>query len=202
MIYSLTGKVTRLDENTIVIDTGTMAFEVTCSSFTVYELSAKSEIQTILTYLQVREDAMCLYGFRDQREKLLFNDLTLVSGVGPKMAITILSGLNIDDLVRAITSSDIKTLSSIKGLGKKTAERVILELNTKLGGTDALENLVSGEVNLAQGKLAVPREVDEATEVLVSAGLNKTQALELTKANYKDGMTGEQLVVLCFKNLR
>ena len=70
MIYSLTGKVSKLDENTVVVDTGTMSFEVICSSFTVYALSGKTETQTILTYLQVREDAMCLYGFKDAKEKM------------------------------------------------------------------------------------------------------------------------------------
>ena len=143
MIYSLTGKVSTLDDNTIVIDTGNMAFEVICSSYAVFSLSGKTEPQTILTYLQVREDAMCLFGFKDNKEKKLFNDLLLVSGVGPKMAITVLSGLSTDDIIRAILSSDIKTLSSIKGLGKKTAERIILELSKKLGGESSLDTLVS-----------------------------------------------------------
>ena len=148
MIYSVTGKVKRINENTLVVDTGTVAFELICSSYTAYLLGAKPEVQTILTYLQVKEDDMCLFGFSSEREKLMFNDLTLVSGVGPKMAITILSGLPLDDLIRAVVNSDIKLLSSIKGLGKKTAERVVLELNGKLGGKDALESLLSGEATL------------------------------------------------------
>ena len=119
MIYSLTGKITMIDENTLLVDTGAVGYEVTCSTHTVFSLSQIQEKQTILTYLQVREDAMCLYGFKDKREKHIFNELTLVTGIGPKMAITILSGLPIDEIIKAIVSSDIKTLSSIKGLGKK-----------------------------------------------------------------------------------
>ena len=137
MIYSLTGKVSMIDENTIVVDTGAMAFEVICSAYTAYILSGKSEPQTVLTYLQVRDDGMSLYGFANQKEKSLFNDLIQISGVGPKMAATILSGLPIDDIIKAIINSDIKTLSSIKGLGKKTAERIALELSSKLGGENA-----------------------------------------------------------------
>lgn len=202
MIYSLTGKITKIDDNTLAVDTGAMAFEVVCSSYAVFALSGKAEPQTILTYLQVREDAMVLYGFLNKQEKMLFNDLIEVSGVGPKMAITILSGLPLDDIIRAITGSDIKLLSSIKGLGKKTAERVVLELNNKFGGTDALESLISNEANLGNIKTALPKQVEEAAEVLVSTGVAKAQAIDLAKTNYKDGISAEELVVLCFKNLR
>ena len=199
MIYSLTGKVSTLDDNTIVVDTGNMAFEVICSSYAVFSLAGKSEPQTILTYLQVREDAMCLFGFKDNKEKKLFNDLLLVSGVGPKMAITMLSGLSTDDIIRAILSSDIKTLSSIKGLGKKTAERIILELSKKLGGESSLDTLVSEQ---AEVQTKLKKEIEEAYEVLVSTGMQKAEAMELAKNNYKEGITSEELVVLCFKNAR
>lgn len=201
MIYSLTGKISMIDDSTLVVDTGVMAFEVTCSAYTCYALSGKQEQQTLLTYLQVREDAMCLFGFKDVKEKKIFNDLLLVSGVGPKMAITVLSGIPIDDLIRAIVTSDIKTLSSIKGLGKKTAERIVLELNSKLGGNDSLENLLSNEANANQSKVAMRKEVEEAYEVLVATGIQKNQAVELAKNNYVEGMTGEELVIACFKNM-
>lgn len=202
MIYSLTGKVSKIDENTIEVNTGAMAFEVICSSFTVFELASKSEIQTVLTYLQVREDAMCLYGFASKKEKMLFNDLISVSGVGPKMAITILSGLPVDDLVRAISASDVKMLTSIKGFGKKTAENVVLQLHSKFGGIDALETLVSADSNLTSNKISVSKEIEEAAEVLTSTGIQKMKAIEIAKLNFREGMTAEELVVACFKNLR
>ena len=199
MIYSLTGKISRLDENTIVVDTGVMAFEVVCSAYTSFALAGKQEPQTILTYLQVREDAMCLFGFKDVKEKRFFNDLLLVSGVGPKMAITVLSGLPIDDLVKAIVTSDVKTLSSIKGLGKKTAERIVLELNSKLGGSDSLENLITNDTP-AQ-KIGMEKEIEETYEFLQGMGYQKNQALELAKNNYVPGITSEELIVKCFKNM-
>lgn len=202
MIYSLTGKTEMIDENTIVVDTGTMAFEVVCSSYAAFALTGKQEPQTILTYLQVREDAMVLFGFKDKKEKALFNELILVSGVGPKMAITILSGLPIDDIIGAILSSDIKLLSSIKGLGKKTAERIVLELNGKLGGEGSLESLLSNDINLVQSKQAVKKEIEEAYEVLLSTGIQKNTAIEIAKNNYVDGMTSEELVLACFKNMK
>jgi len=200
----LTGKITMIDENTLLVDTGSVGYEVICSTYTAFSLSQINEKQTILTYLQVREDAMCLYGFKDKREKLMFNELTLVTGIGPKMAITILSGLPIDEIVKAIVSSDIKTLSSIKGLGKKTAERIVLELNNKLGGKDGIESILSNSepsVKLQQ-TTKLCKEVEEATEVLVSMGISKVQATEIAKNNYAIGMTGEELVVKCLRNLK
>lgn len=201
MIYSLTGKVSMENENTIVVDTGTMAFEVTCSSYTAYALSGRAEPQTVLTYLQVREDGMSLFGFSSKKEKTLFNDLIQISGVGPKMAATILSGLPLDEIIKAIINSDIKLLSSIKGLGKKTAERIALELSSKLGGEGALENILSGDANGSSSKVAMKKEMEEAYEVLVSMGVSKADAIELAKGNYADGMTSEALVVACLKNM-
>lgn len=202
MIYSITGKVSMQNENTIIVDTGAIAYEVICSSFAAYSLSSKPEPQTILTYLQVKEDAMCLFGFSSKKEKMLFNDIMLVSGVGPKMAITVLSGLPLDELVKAIVSSDIKTLSSVKGLGKKTAERIVLELNGKFGGTEALENLISSENLSTINSTALRKEMQEAVEVLVSTGVSKNDAVNMAKEHFKEGMTSEQLVIVCFKNLR
>lgn len=201
MIYSLTGKVTKLDENTISVETGGVAFEVVCSSFAVESMVAGAT-QTVYTYLQVKEDAFCLFGFLDKREKMLFKDLIEVSGVGPKMAITILSGLSIDRLISAITSSDVKLLSSIKGLGKKTAERLVLELNNKFGGENGLESLMQNSDIGVSSTTKIRREIDEASDVLVSTGIQKLKAIEIAKANYVEGMTSEELVVACFKNLK
>lgn len=201
MIYSLTGKISMIDENTVVVDTGTIAFEVICSSYTAYKLSGKAEPQTILTYLQVRDDGMSLFGFFDKKEKLLFNDLLLVSGVGPKMAITILSGLPIDEIITAIISSDVKLLSSIKGLGKKTTERIVLELNGKLSGESSLESLISNNDSISLGTPALNKEMEEAYDVLTNMGVQKATATESVKNNYTEGMTSEELVVACLKNL-
>ncbi|MBR3885494.1 MAG: Holliday junction branch migration protein RuvA [Clostridia bacterium] len=200
MIYSLTGKISMIDENTIVVDTGSVAFELVCSSYTAYKLSEKQEPQTVLTHLQVREDGMSLFGFLDKKEKMLFSDLILVSGVGPKMAVTILSGLPIDEIIKAIISGDVKLLSSIKGLGKKTSERIVLELNGKLGGESSLESLISSD-SISVGTPALNKEMEEAYDVLVGMGVQKNTATESVKNNYKAGMTSESLVLECLKNL-
>ena len=199
MIYSLTGKIEKIDDNTVVVDTGAISFEVCCSTYTAYVLAGKTEPQTILTYLQVKEDGMSLFGFIDKKEKLLFNNLITISGVGPKLAISVLSGLPFEDILNAILKGDVKLLSSIKGLGKKTAERIILELSGKMGVENSIDSLLSS--SNASAKPVLKKEIDEAYEVLVSSGIAKAEALELAKNNYTEGMTSEQLVLMCFKNL-
>ena len=129
----------------------------------------------------------------------MFLQLIGISSIGPKVAIGILSGINVAALSVAIVNGDVKTLSKLKGLGKKTTERIVLELNAKLGGESALDGLIAGEAETL--KPAIKKEIEEAYEVLVSAGLQKNQAMELAKSNYVDGMTSEQLVVCCFKNM-
>ncbi len=198
MIYSVTGKPTIIDENTVAISNDTVAFEVTASSNTVYNLSQKKEAVTLLTYLYVREDEMRLFGFENQSEKSLFLHLISVSGVGPKGAMSILSGMSSQNLAMAISSGNVKLLSSIKGLGKKTAERIILELKDKLG-------INAGDgTNLASGTnvvVAASSEATDAVETLVLLGVNKTDASEAVKLVYKEGLSAEQLVKLALAKL-
>lgn len=203
MIYSLTGKISMIDENTVVVDTGAVTFEVICSSFTAFNFSQNKDVQTILTYLQVREDAMTLFGFKNKQEKSLFNELLQISGIGPKKAIAILSGLPIEEIIKAITTQDVKKLSSIKGLAKKTAEMIVLKLSGKLGGIEGIEGLLSSDtLQVTSQKVKSVKEIDETVEVLVSTGVQKAQAMELAKNNYTAGMTSEELVLKCFKGMR
>ena len=132
MIGYIKGKILTITPEYALIETaGGLGFEVTCSYSAFSSLAGKKEGE-LFTYLQVSENGTALYGFSSQEEKNMFLKLITVSGVGPKMGIAVLSGLNITDLATAIATSDIKRLSAIKGLGKKTAERIILELREKV----------------------------------------------------------------------
>ena len=188
MIYSVTGKPKMIDENTLSISNGMMAFEVTASSNTVYNLSNKNEPITLLTYLYVREDEMRLFGFENSQEKSLFLHLISVSGVGPKVAMSILSGMNFQTLANAISSGNVKLLSSIKGLGKKTAERIILELRDKLG--------IEGEMSNSSVSIAmnINSQMTDAIETLVLLGVNKQDATNAVKSVYTEGMSAEEIV--------
>lgn len=197
MIYSVTGKPTIIDENTVAISNGIMAFEVVASTNTVYNLSRKNENVTLLTYLYVREDEMRLFGFETQSEKALFLHLISVSGIGPKVAMSILSGMNAQTLAVAISSGNIKLLASIKGLGKKTAERIILELRDKLG----VEGMPLTNMQVVMPVLASP-EINDAIETLVLLGVKKPEATEAVKAVSKEGMSAEQIVKAALSKLK
>ena len=196
MIYSLKGNVYIGGENTLVVNTGAISFECICSNNTIYEATKQGGEQTILTYMQVREDDISLFGFYTKEEKALFLKLILVSGIGPKMAIGILSSGTVDAISSAIASGNTKLLSSIKGLGKKTAERICLELKDKLdfvAGSD-------GQELVAENIIKTPAS-DDALSALVSLGLNKNEASNLINTYAKKEMTAEEIVAVCLKNM-
>lgn len=132
MIAQLTGKLLQKHPTAVVIDVQGVGYEVTIPLSTYYEIGEVGSTVSLLTYTYVREDALQLYGFRTARERDLFLRLISVSGVGPKLAITILSGLSVDQLIPAIRTNDVARLMAIPGVGKKTAERLIVELRDKL----------------------------------------------------------------------
>ena len=136
MIGYLKGKILSLSQDTALIETGGVGYEVLCSASAMSDLMGKDEGE-VYTYLQVREDGISLFGFSSPAEKNMFLKLVSVSGVGPKMGIAVLSGMDINSLAVAIASSDVKKLSAVKGLGKKTAERIILELREKVTASEA-----------------------------------------------------------------
>ncbi|MBQ7452758.1 MAG: Holliday junction branch migration protein RuvA [Clostridia bacterium] len=194
MIYSLKGNVSVVGDNTIVVDTGAVAFECNCSKNTIYQLGSKQGEQVVLTYMQVREDDISLYGFYDATEKALFEKLLLVSGIGPKMAISILSCGTPEMLAGAIAEGNVKLLSGIKGLGKKTAERICLELKDKVDAT------FSG--GGTQVGLTIKTEAsDDAITALVSLGLTKNDATKLVNLYATNDMTTQDIVTICLKNM-
>lgn len=132
MIAQLTGKLLSKQPNTAIIDVGGVGYDITIPVSTFYELGEPGVGVSLKIHTHVREDALQLFGFWTSREKELFLKLTSVSGVGPKLAITMLSGIAAGELINAITSNDLVRLTSIPGVGKKTAERVVVELRDKL----------------------------------------------------------------------
>lgn len=199
MIYSVNGKISFEQDNVVVVDTGAVAFECLCSANTIYKLTANGGTeQRLLTYLQVREDGMSLFGFFDNDEKKLFLNLISVSGIGPKMAIQVLSHGSVGAIIEAITAGDTRLLSSIKGLGKKTAERICLELKDKVDALSGDNNLVSG-LGLTKGRT---QAIDDAIEVLVSLGVSKNDAKALADSCTDASMTAEEAVKACLKGMR
>ena len=132
MIAHLRGKLLAKHPNQAIVDTAGVGYDVTISVPTFSDLPAIGTEVSLYIHTHVREDLIALYGFLRPAEKLLFEKLITVSGIGPKLAITILSGMAADEMVGAIRGNDVARLTRIPGIGKKTAERMVLELRDKL----------------------------------------------------------------------
>ncbi len=132
MIAYLHGRLLSRKANRVTIDAGGVGYDVMIPVSTFYELGEEGSDVSLHIHTHVREDALALYGFQTEQEKTLFERLLAVSGVGPRLAITILSGLEMNDLVQALRKGDVATLLHMPGVGRKTAERLVLELREKL----------------------------------------------------------------------
>jgi Holliday junction DNA helicase RuvA len=133
MIGKLTGTLLEKNPPQLLIDCHGVGYEVDVPMSTFYHLPAVGETVALLTHFVVREDAQILYGFGSAREREAFRQLIRISGVGPRTALSVLSGLGVDDLAQAITAQDPARIVKVPGIGKKTAERLLLELKGKMG---------------------------------------------------------------------
>lgn len=188
MISFLVGIIEEKRENLLLLNVNGVGFEMTVSNNTLSSLPMEGSNVKVLTYMAVREDDISLYGFSSQEERELFNKLITVSGIGPKLAISILSGISLSDLVVAIVNEDSKLLSKIKGLGKKTAERLCLELKDKLS-----------IVGMPSSNSTFEPEYDEdavqlATDTLISLGINKNDAYMLARSYATKDSTAEEII--------
>lgn len=196
MISFLKGNIISVEENIVVLDVGGVGYELNCSSATASKLSNREKDALIYTYLQVREDAMLLFGFEDKQEKSMFLKLITVPSVGPKLAITILSGITPDSLAISVLNGDIKTLSSIKGVGKKTAEKIIVELREKVG---RIEDINSAKIVVQSPGLS--KNIEDAASALTALGISKTEALKLTSRIATPEMTPEEIIKKTLKDM-
>ncbi len=195
MLGFVSGKVVSLEEGSAVVENNGLGFELAVSSNTLGRLEAGAETK-LYTYLQVREDGLTLFGFATLDEKKMFLKLVSVSGIGPKVALSVLSGLKLSDLAAAIVTENVTALTSIKGLGKKTAERIILELKEKVSVTpDMSDGALTGKDGFTSP------ESNEAVSVLVSLGLSRQEAASRVKNAAENGAsTTEELLSYALKN--
>ena len=171
MYNYIKGVVVDATQNKIVIENNGIGYEISVSGNTLNDTCKIGQTVKIYTYLYVREDMFLLYGFSKLQEKNLFLKLIDISGVGPKMAMQILSGYDLNTLSVAIATSDTKTLTKIKGLGKKTAELIILNLKDTLAdGITDIEDLSSTTI--------VNTEITDAVFALEALGISKTEAVK------------------------
>lgn len=174
MIAYLRGRIFEKHPNRLILESAGVGYDVTISVATFSGLPAEGAEAALFIYTHVREDIIALYGFLRRDEKQLFERLIGVSGIGPKLAITVLSGMAADALVTALRDNNITALTRIPGVGKKTAERMVLELRDKLAGLEAApaapsasrieEDVISALVNLGYQRPAAEHAAKRAVE--------------------------------------
>lgn len=193
MIAYLKGKVLTLTAETAILEVNGVGYEIYCSGGAFRKLVI-GEIAELYTYLQVKEDGVTLFGFASTREKELFLKIVSVSGVGPKLGISVLTGLSADELTQAIATADVKRLSAVKGLGKKTAEKIVLELHGKIS---AAEVMSASGTDLTAGVAAAPvsAQDEEAIAALMGLGFTKSESAQAVKRARDNGATTVEDVI-------
>ena len=194
MFSFITGIVEEKENNIAVINCNGVGFELLVSEATIFEMPDKGNVATLHTYMAVREDAITLYGFASRDEKATFLKLINVSGIGGKMAIAMLSAMPYNDLIDAIITENIRALCSIKGLGKKTAERVIVELKNSFDDLQLSMLTTNREIHTSSS-------IEEAIDTLVAMGLTRQDATQVVKSVATTNDTTEDLIKKSLKNM-
>ena len=174
MIGRITGTLLGIEQQTALVDVGGVGYEIECPISTLCELPAVGETVTLLTHFVVREDAQLLFGFLTHDDRESFRILIKISGVGPKLAIGVLSGLSGEELAAAVERDDVATLTRLPGVGKKTAERLLVELRGRMTSTGHTQSLVGSS------------PIEEAVLGLIALGYKETEARKAINALPKD----------------
>ena len=190
MIGFLHGRILRRQPPHLLIDVHGVGYEIEAPMSTFYSLPEAGAEVMLYTHLTVREDAHILFGFGTETERRLFRALIRVNGVGPRLALTILSGVSVDNFVRCVRENDSATLTRLPGIGKKTAERLVVEMRDRLD--DAAADLVTGSAAMN------PR--DEALSALVSLGYKPHEASRMLQAVKETDISSAELIRRALQN--
>ena len=187
MIGFLRGRLAAKHPPQLLIDVGGVGYEVEAPMSTFYGLPAVGETLTLLTHLVVREDAQILFGFATDEERQLFRNLLRISGIGAKMALGILSGITVEGFARCVRNEDTASLVKVPGIGKKTAERLIIEMR------DRLDVSIPGSPGTVSAGGPAGAE-DEAFGALVALGYRPVEATRMLKGIECDGLATEEII--------
>ncbi|MBS1768238.1 MAG: Holliday junction branch migration protein RuvA [Acidobacteria bacterium] len=183
MIAHLSGKLLEKNATHIIVDVAGVGYEVNIPLSTFYELGEEGDEIALRIYTHVREDAIQLFGFSSPRERDLYLKVISVQGIGPKLGITVLSGIGVDELVRAVKANDLARLTSIPGIGRKTAERLVIDLRDKVGELAlAKGGSEAGSPNIAIGD----GHFDDALSALINLGYQRAVAEKALSAARSD----------------
>ncbi|MGB0781869.1 MAG: Holliday junction branch migration protein RuvA [Marinomonas sp.] len=197
MIGRIVGTLVEKTPPELLVDVNGVGYEISVSMTTIYDLPQSGGLVTLFTHLIVKEDSHTLFGFADKNERALFRILIKVNGIGPKMALAILSSMSSDELISNVQDSDVTALTRIPGVGKKTAERLIIELRDKLGQA-AKNDLFSTPAVLRQVQ-ADPRQ--EAEAALISLGYKPQEAAKAIASVPVDAANSEDVIRAALKGM-
>ena len=190
MIGRIRGVLLEKQAPALLVDVQGIGYELEASMSTFYHLPECGETITLHTHLVVREDAHLLYGFASQGERAMFRSLIKISGVGPKLALTILSGISAEEFGRCIMEGDSKALTRLPGVGKKTAERLVVELKDKLDAGDTGISLPRA----ATSSVVQENPVNDAVSALISLGYKAQQASQMVRNLDIEGKSTEDII--------
>jgi len=201
MLAFIRGQLVSKTPPEVVVDVGGVGYEIQVPMTTLYQLPELGQEVTLLTHFVVREDAQQLFGFCEQEDRRLFRELIKVSGVGPRLALTLLSGMDARAFARCLQRDDIAALVALPGVGKKTAERLVVEMRDKAGKW--LETLSPEVMNAAQSRPVEPEAIDyreEAEQALVALGYKLAEAARwVASVDHSDIDSSAELIRLALK---
>ncbi|SQF97427.1 Holliday junction DNA helicase RuvA [Paucimonas lemoignei] len=201
MIGRLRGFLAEKQPPHLVLDVNGVGYEIEVPMTTLYRLPHVGEPVTLHTHLVVREDAHLLYGFYEKRERELFRELIRLNGVGPKLALALMSGLEVDELVRCVQAQDTSALTRIPGVGKKTAERLLVELKDRFKAWESLP----GTFTLVSSGPGMPEPVvtaeSDAVSALISLGYKPQEASKAVSAIKEKDLSSADLIRRALKGM-
>lgn len=193
MYAFLEGLVAEKSGNELVLNVSGVGYQMLCTQATLSNAPAKGEFLRVYTYLSIRQDAMELFGFHSKEERAMFLNLTNVSGIGPRTALNVLSSMPLKDLTLAVLTEDVQALSRAPGIGKKTAQRITLELKDRLSKDEVAGSLQGVVTGTSSGPVGA---VGEAIAALAALGYSQSEAaLAVSKAHQAQGdLEADELV--------
>ncbi len=192
MIGSLTGVLTAKRPPALMLNVHGVGYELEAPMTTFYELPKTGATVTLHTHLVVREDAQLLYGFTAVQQRDLFRNLLKVSGVGPRVALAVLSGLSSDDFLACIATEDAERLTRVPGIGRKTAQRLIVEMRDRI--TKQMEGVELPAVPVAETGAGAANPVQDAMSALLALGYKPVEASRAIRGLDVDGLTSEEII--------
>ena len=196
MVAYLRGRVLTTTAETMIVDVNGVGYEVYCSG-AAFAKAAVGGTAELYTHLQVKEDGITLFGFSSPKEKEMFLRLISVPGVGPKLGIAVLSSMSGDDFAAAVATADVKRLSAVKGLGKKTAEKIVLELHGKISAAEVISaggGELGGYAGGGEDRLSASDE--DAVSALMGLGYNRADSVRAVRRAHDGGARSTEEVIM------